>query len=271
MKQKKQKLQIKYIRLDKLNLPSPSLRFGINQKKFEELKKSIQVGGIKYPIVVRKLGRGEYAVVAGEQRVKACNQLGFSPSYLVPCIEVDVDDPQAIEYGLIENVVRQELTPFEEANALHLLVERYGYKQRELAQRLGKTEGYISQLLSIFALPKYILNTIRKGEITLSHGIVLLRFNKKAELQKKLFTRIIKDKLSREDTVMLASLLERRKTFPSFYKPQVWELKDGSRVRIEPRKTGLRIELYYSQRGDIDSLLRTVKARIKGIQSRREN
>lgn len=259
----KQKLEIKYIRLDKLNLPSPSLRFGRNEKKFEELKRSIQAVGIKYPIVVRKLGRGEHAVVAGEQRVTACNKLGFAPSYLVPSIVVDVNDPQAVEYALTENLLRQELTSFEEANAIHLLVERYHFKQRDIARRLGKSETNISRALSIFELPKYILSTIRKGALTVRHGRALLLLNKKPELQRKAFTRIMDEHLSTQDTDILVGLLQRGKlTFP-FIKPRTWRLKDGSTARIAQRKTGLRIELYLNAGADLGVLLKSVESRLK--------
>lgn len=266
---RQQKLQLKWIRLDKINFPSPSLRISPNKKKLAELKKSIQEKGIIYPVVCRGLGKGEYALVAGEQRVRECNELGFSPSYLVPAIVIDANDPQAIEYGLIENLVRQELTPFEEANALHLLTKTYGYKKIDLARKIGKTRGYVSDLLSIFALPSRILTALRKGRLTVAHGRLLVKLNNKPQLQRKVFQHILDDNLSKDETEILVNSTLLGKSIPSFYKAQVWQLKDGSRVRIEPRRTGTRIELFLDKNGSMEQLLQTVKLKVKKALSRR--
>ena len=100
-----------------------------------ELMASISEKGIIEPLVVRQR-RGRFQIVAGERRYQAAVQIGIQE---VPVVIRDVDDAELIEIALIENIQRKDLTPFEEAEALQSLADRFNYTHEELARRLGKS------------------------------------------------------------------------------------------------------------------------------------
>src|SRR6195256_80012 len=100
-----------------------------------ELIASIGEKGILEPLVVRPRGE-RFQIVAGERRYQAAVQAGLRD---LPVVVRDVDDTEVIELALVENLQRQDLTPFEEAEALHGLAENCGYTHEDLARRLGKS------------------------------------------------------------------------------------------------------------------------------------
>jgi len=250
------------IRLDKLNFASPLLRGRDDKGKLEELKESIASCGVLIPIIVRKAGKGEYVIIDGNRRVKALNELGTKPSFPVPSLVVEADDPKAIEFGLIENIVRDELSPLDEMEAINVLVNSYNRTQEKLAKELGKGQSYISQLLAVLCLPEEILQMVRRGELSVGHGRVLTRLKKFPDLQKKFAERAVRDKLSRGDLEVLVSLAK-EESETSFFSPIIENFKDGSRVRIEPRKNSYRIEINYNPEGDIEAIFKEIRKKIK--------
>ena len=99
-----------------------------------ELMASIAEKGIIEPLVVRSLA-GRYQIIAGERRYQASVQVGLRE---LPCVIRDVDDAEVIELALVENLQRKDLTPFEEAEALHTLGQRNAYTHEDLAKKLRK-------------------------------------------------------------------------------------------------------------------------------------
>jgi len=108
-----------------------------------ELMASIAEKGIIEPIIVRQRGR-RYQIVAGERRYQAAVQVGLRE---VPIVIREVDDNEVIEIALIENIQRKDLTPFEEAEALHGLASKCNYTHEDMARRLGKSRTSITESL----------------------------------------------------------------------------------------------------------------------------
>lgn len=127
-----------------------------------ELIASIAEKGIIEPIVVRQRGE-RFQIVAGERRYQASVQAGLRE---LPVVIRDVDDTEIIELALIENLQRKDLTPFEEAEALHSLAERCGYTHEDLARRLGKSRTSITESLSLAQMPPAIRNLCRLADIS---------------------------------------------------------------------------------------------------------
>ena len=127
-----------------------------------ELIASISEKGIIEPIVVRQRG-DRFQIVAGERRYQASVQAGLRE---LPVVIRDVDDTEVIELALIENLQRKDLTPFEEAEALHNLAERCGYTHEDLARRLGKSRTSITESLSLAQMPAPIRNLCRLADIS---------------------------------------------------------------------------------------------------------
>jgi ParB family chromosome partitioning protein len=126
-----------------------------------ELMASIAEKGIIEPIIVRQRGR-RFQIVAGERRYQAAVQIGLRE---IPIVIREVDDNEIVEIALIENIQRKDLTPFEEAEALHGLAEKCGYTHEDMARRLGKSRTSITESLSLNNMPDEVKNLCRLADI----------------------------------------------------------------------------------------------------------
>jgi ParB family chromosome partitioning protein len=127
-----------------------------------ELMASISEKGILEPLLVRQMGE-RFQIVAGERRYQAAVQVGL---HEIPVLVRDVDDQEAIELALVENLQRKDLTAFEEAEALHALGERGTYTHEDLARRLGKSRTSITESLSLNKMPEEVKNLCRLADIS---------------------------------------------------------------------------------------------------------
>lgn len=127
-----------------------------------ELMASVSEKGILEPIIVRQRG-ARFQIVAGERRYQAAVQLGLNE---VPVVIRDVDDNEVIELALIENLQRKDLTPFEEAEALHALAEQQGFTHEVLAKRLGKSRTAITESLALNQMPDEVKNICRLADMS---------------------------------------------------------------------------------------------------------
>ena len=149
------------ISIDKLD-PNP------NQPRSEigdltELTASIREKGVLEPLLVKPTAKGRWMIIAGERRWRAAAAAGLKQ---LPCIEMDVDDSAVAEIALIENMQRKDLTPWEEADGLRALCERFGYTHEDVARKVGKSRSTVTEALSISSIPDSIREICREGEIT---------------------------------------------------------------------------------------------------------
>ena len=126
-----------------------------------ELMASIAEKGIIEPIIVRQRG-SRCHIIAGERRYQAAVQVGLTE---VPVIIREADDAETIEIALVENLQRKDLTPFEEAEALSGLVNRFGHTHEHLARRLGRSRTSITESLALHAMPVEIKKLCRLANI----------------------------------------------------------------------------------------------------------
>ena len=127
-----------------------------------ELMASIAEKGIIEPLIVRQR-RGRFQIVAGERRYQAAVRLGVKE---IPAVIRDVDEGELLEIALVENLQRKDLSPFEEAEALHALVQDHGLKHEDLARRLGKSRTSITETLSLHAMPDTVRDMCRLADIS---------------------------------------------------------------------------------------------------------
>ena len=127
-----------------------------------DLIASIGEKGIIEPLIVRQRGE-RFQIIAGERRYQASVQAGLRE---LPVVVRDVDDTEVIELALIENLQRKDLTPFEEAEALHGLADRCGYTHEDLARRLGKSRTSITESLALTGIPDAIRTLCRLADIS---------------------------------------------------------------------------------------------------------
>lgn len=127
-----------------------------------ELTASIKEKGVLEPLLVKPMRTGRWTIIAGERRWRAGTAAGLTE---IPCIEMDVDESEVAEIALIENMQRKDLTPWEEADGLRALCERFGYTHEEVAKKVGKSRSTVTEALSIAAIPDEIREICRDSEI----------------------------------------------------------------------------------------------------------
>src|SRR5439155_9150379 len=126
-----------------------------------ELTASIRQKGVLEPLLVKPM-TGRWMIIAGERRWRAATAAGLKE---VPCVEMNVDDQSVAEIALIENMQRKDLTPWEEADGLRALCERFGYTHEDVAKKVGKSRSTVTEALSIAAIPASIREICRRGGI----------------------------------------------------------------------------------------------------------
>lgn len=136
----------------------------------QELATSIESVGVVQPIIVRKVDEA-YELIAGERRWRAAQMAGFT---VVPAIVREASDVESLELALIENVVRQQLNPVDEAFALKVLLEDLGVTQESLAARVGRSRSAIANKIRLLDLPSAIQESLAAGALTEGHGRALL-------------------------------------------------------------------------------------------------
>lgn len=127
-----------------------------------ELMASVAEKGVIEPLIVRQRG-GRYQIIAGERRYHAAVQVGLRE---IPVVVREVDDVEVMELALVENLQRKDLTPFEEAEALHQLSQKCDYTHEDMARKLGKSRTAITESLSLNNMPDEVRNLCRLADIT---------------------------------------------------------------------------------------------------------
>ncbi|HET8862389.1 MAG TPA: ParB/RepB/Spo0J family partition protein [Solirubrobacterales bacterium] len=135
------------------------------------LASSIESSGVVQPLLVRPLHDGSYELIAGERRWRAARQAGLEK---VPAVVRDPEHAERLQVALIENMVREDLNPVEEARACAALVEDLGLSKEELARRVGRSRPAVSNLIRLLDLPDEALELLESGELSEGHGRALL-------------------------------------------------------------------------------------------------
>ncbi len=138
------------IPLDSLDANPYQSRTSVDEKSLQELADSIQTIGLMEPIVVRANGGGRYQVIAGERRVKACYMAGV---YKVPAVVRQVSNQQAAAMTVIENLLREDVNPMDQAHAFYRLVDEFDLRPDEIADRTGKSRPAVVNFLRLTPTP----------------------------------------------------------------------------------------------------------------------
>jgi ParB family chromosome partitioning protein len=145
--------------------------------EIEALAESLRRHGLLQPLLVRKVGE-RYQLVAGERRLRAARQAGWSD---VPVRIVEADDRRAAEFAIVENLQRKDLNPLEKASSFQQHLARYGCTQEELAARLSLDRSTIANLIRLLELPEPVQEAVRRGRISQGHARALLPLGDEAQ------------------------------------------------------------------------------------------
>ena len=237
-------------------------------EELNELAESVRAKGIIQPVLLRRFG-DRYQLVAGERRWRAAQIAGLDA---IPAIVRDLDDREAIELALTENLLRDDLGPIETARAYRSLQERFGISQEEIARRLGLNRVTVTNTLRLLKLDAGIQEMIERGDLTAGHARAILALPG-AEEQLQLARRIVKRGLSVREAEKIASgksasmpQAQEDGEQPKSVDPNVraamveLERRLGTRVRITGDGHRGKIEVSYFSAEDLNRLYELIVA-----------
>ena len=202
IEEKYEKLTVQSIEIDKIR-PNPyQPRVTFDNAALKELTASIAEHGVLQPITVRRLGNS-YELIAGERRLRASQQAGFST---IPAIIVEASDEKSSVLAMIENIQRQNLNYFEEAQGYQNLAEDYNLRQEEIARMMGKSQSAVANKLRLLKLPLAVRRALIENDLSERHARALLRLPED-EAREKLLKRIIKENLTVKRTEELVEAI----------------------------------------------------------------
>ena len=144
--------RIEEISRDSIVITDLNIRKFYNDDTLEELSRSFSEVGNLYPILVRPGNNGKYELIAGSRRLKAAEKSDLS--HVPVCVISDIDDKGIIELALSENLQREDLTPFEEAEAIMRLMKDFNMGAGEIAKRIGRNIGFVRNRIKLLSLPE---------------------------------------------------------------------------------------------------------------------
>ncbi|MEQ8201085.1 MAG: ParB/RepB/Spo0J family partition protein [Syntrophomonadaceae bacterium] len=241
-----------------LNRMVPQLnqpRKNFDDGALRELVESIREHGILQPILVRPKG-DHYEIIAGERRWRAAQLAGLES---LPALIREIDDLQAAEISLVENLQREDLSAIEEAQAFKNLVEYYRYTQEQVAARVGKSRAYIANTIRLLNLSPEIIEMIEQKKISPGHARALLSLRTSREqiaaayeiINGKLSVREAERKTKKKGAMKKGS----RKSAEMIEIEERLQRLLGTRVEINADRRGGKIEISYYDDEDLERLI----------------
>lgn len=192
------------IKLSKIRAGVYQPRTNFKEEELQELANSIIENGIIQPIILRKVDEEDnYEIIAGERRFRAAKIAGLEE---VPTIVKKINNHEALELALIENIQRSDLSVIEEALSYQKLIDEFAYSQQQIATKVGKSRSHVTNLLRLLKLPKEVQKLLEKNELSMGHARAIIKSDNPEQLAKlavsqNLTVRQIED-LSRDEKVI---------------------------------------------------------------------
>lgn len=243
------------------------------EENLQDLAESIRKNGVILPIIVRPAKTiGQYEIIAGERRWRASKIAGIPT---IPAVIRSLTDKEALEFALIENIQRQDLTPLEEADGYCRLIEEFSYTQEELASRLGKSRSHITNLLRLLGLPEQVKELLHTGAISMGHARALVNVESAIDIANQ----VVRDGLSvrQVEKLLHSRNSTKEKKAPSAAKAIAVKTIDeseaaqlalalsrslGMQVMIEEEGNVGKISVYFNGLGQLDMLLQRLGGNI---------
>ncbi|MDA1353355.1 MAG: ParB/RepB/Spo0J family partition protein [bacterium] len=242
-----------------------------DQGAIDSLCESIKQHGIQQPIVVRKINGG-IQLVAGERRWRAAQKAGLAS---IPAIIRTLNDQQALQIAIIENLERQDLNPVEMALGYKNMIDTFDVSHEDIAKIFTRSRSSVTNTLRLLNLPDNIQEMIRTGQISEGHARALLRLED-AEDQHKLIDKIVKDNWSvrnTEDAARSMSITGSKKKPERFQElPQLLKLEEyltskySAKVRIKGNGRMGRVEIHYGSAEELAKIVNRLQDQLQKSQ-----
>lgn len=223
-----------------------------NVGDLSELVRSIEAKGILEPLLVRPGADGRCTIIAGERRYRAALEAGLTE---VPCIELEVTDPEMMELALIENLHRKDLHPFEEAEGYATLARHPSYTQQKIADAVGKSRVSITEALSLLEIPEDLREECRRADIEARSVLLEIAKLRDREAMEEAIERVSSG--STRDDLRVAKKNERGDGRKSRHFQFVWRPKGG------PFKLNLSFSKSRVDRSELIDTLRDVLRKLE--------
>ena len=249
------------------NPDQPRAKF--DASALDALAGSIGSVGLLQPLIVRPLDDGRYELVAGERRWRAAQKAGIDR---VPAVVRTSPEDERLQAALIENMVREDLNPVEEARACASLVDDLGISKEELARRVGRSRAAISNLIRLLDLPDPVLSLLERDELTEGHGRAILQVSDQ-DKRTRLAKQAAAEGWSVRDTERRAGAGPGRKKAPAGgristeERAAMGEAEDvlssalGQDVKVRRAGDGVKAELRFDDLGELESLAKRLRRR----------
>jgi ParB family transcriptional regulator, chromosome partitioning protein len=245
-------------------IPNPRQpRKSFDDNGLRELSKSLKRSGLLQPVVVRRHGQ-QFEIVVGERRWRAAKLAGLSH---IPAVVREATDAETLELALVENLLREDLNPMEEAEAYQRLLTEFAWTQEELGQRVGKDRSSVANCLRLLKLPELIQADLRAGRLTMGHARALLALASPAE-QLKLREEILAHSWSVRATEEGVQRKQRQAPRRAGRRSaELAALEDSlretlaTRVRLIGSERAGRIEIAYTSAEDLERLTELITGR----------
>jgi ParB family transcriptional regulator, chromosome partitioning protein len=235
-------------------------RTRMDESALQDLASSIAQHGLMQPIVVRPLPPGpeqapvsakadtaapaqtnrrgsasrRYEIIAGERRFRAATLAGLKD---VPVIVRDVDDVQALQLALIENIQREDLNPLEQAQAIRRLIDEFGYSHEQAAEAIGRSRSATTNLLRLLNLADAVQTMLLAGDLDMGHARALLPVDRATQVM--LAQEVVLKRLSvRETEKLIARALQEKPADPGSSAPRTAKVaarSDADLMRLQER------------------------------------
>ena len=246
------------VRLNEIEPNKAQPRTDFDETAIANLADSIKEHGLLQPLLVRPLDVGGYQIVAGERRWRACRMLGLDE---VPVIIKELDDKETMQIALVENLLRENLNPIEEAMGYKELIDSYDMTQEEVAKTVGKHRSSIANSLRMLSLPEEIREYLKNGDITIGHAKALAAIEDKEEM-----LLIAKKAAAGLLTVRDIEKLSKKKENPqikeqvitnTYYKEMELSLHEhlGRKVKIDYKNNKGKLQLEFYDEEDLKQLI----------------
>ncbi|HKE56401.1 MAG TPA: ParB/RepB/Spo0J family partition protein, partial [Pyrinomonadaceae bacterium] len=177
-------------------------RAAFDLESLNSLAESVKVHGVVQPLLVRRVGQ-RYELVAGERRWRAAKAAGLAK---IPVLVKDVADGDLLEVALVENVLREDLNPIEEAQAYRNLIDKVGMTQESLGERFGRDRSYITNYLRLLRLPDDLQQLVKEKRLSTGHARTLLGLED-VDQQRRVARQVIQNDLSVRATESLVKAM----------------------------------------------------------------
>lgn len=250
------------VKLSELRSNPYQPRQKFDQEKLVELANSIKEYGVLEPIIVTKSIKG-YEIVAGERRKKASELAGLET---IPAIIKEFTDSEMMQIALLENIQRENLTAIEEAEAYSNLLKVLNVTQEELANKIGKSRTYITNMVGLLNLPESVKNDILHGLISAGHAKILSKLENEeliTELAEKiklnhLSVRELENLVQNPDYKRKNAIVKIKNKNSYNYVEEAFTDKIGNRVRIKNKK----IVIPFNSEKDLERILEILKVEV---------